>query len=59
MDTLNGKVEWLKKNDGKIKEWVKKNFVPKGVHNAQRFLGNPFQLQSIKESNLIKFIILF
>ena len=33
MDTLDGKVKWLKKNDDAIKEWVKKNFVLKGIHN--------------------------
>ena len=34
MDTLDGKVKWLKNNDDAIKEWAKKTFALKGIHNA-------------------------
>ena len=64
MDTLDGKVKWLKKNDDAIKEWVKKNFVLKGIHNdiksfKVKLRGIKYQNKSIKRNNFIKFLILF
>ena len=56
MDTLDGKVKWLKNNDDAIKEWAKKTFALKGIHNDIK--SPKVKLRGVKYQNKIHFIII-